>query len=153
MSKPPVDPGCPIFDEEGNVRTDEHGRVIAHSEARRAVVYNKNGSRVNDTVSINVHAWKVAAGFVGALATIVVTTWTTVVWVAAPHFREAIAVQDAPIRKDVDAQRERMNEHLLAEAERAQSFPTREDLRDTQLEIKASLDRLEAQIIELRRNR
>lgn len=143
MSQPPKTNGCHIFDEDGNVRVDDEGRVVAHSDGRRTVVYNKNGSRLHDTIAINVHAWKVAAGLVGALSSIIVTTWLAVVWVGGPRFREYQRELDQPIVDAVTIQEKRMDRHEL---ELAKTYPLYYTKLDIDKKFDAEVERIDRDI-------
>lgn len=150
MSQPPKDPGCPIFDENGEVRVDENGNVRVSDEVmkrRHPVVYNQNGSIRNDFLSINVRTITVIAAFVAALATIVGTTYGAVVFVAAPRMREEIRLLDAPLADRIALEEKRMTMHELQVAEKSLGYMTRDEVQrevtHLQIEIAGLRERID----------
>lgn len=144
MSQPPAETGCPIFDENGNVITDEHGRVVTRDFQKRApVTYQKNGSLLHDYVATNFKVWQIAASWFLKLAAIVLTTYGTLEWVAAPRLREYVRAVDAPLEARIALSEAQMSKHELEISRMVPDYMTRREIDD-------QIKRLDAEIRELR---
>lgn len=148
MPQPPAEPGCPIFDENGNVLLDEHGRVVTKDFVKRAPISTQiNGSLLKGYIATNFKVWQVVMSWLLKLAAIVLTTYGTLEWVAAPRLREYVRAIDAPLELRLDLSDARMNKHELEVSRMVPDYMTRREIDDQIKRLDAEIRELRAQIV------